>query len=159
MSGGGAVNAGEVRGRLSLDDDFTMKMTQAQKGLQSFSTQWDKASRKLAESAGALLPASLAVTALGVGALRASAQFETAMTKIITIAGESKSELGAMKKAVLDLAPAVGVGPQALADALLVVESTGIRGATALDILKRSAMASSTGLGEAKDIADRKSVV
>jgi TP901 family phage tail tape measure protein len=58
-----------------------------------------------------------------------------------------------MRQAVLDLAPSVGIGPRALADALLVVTSTGFEGAAAMQILELAAKSSAIGMGDTKDVA------
>jgi TP901 family phage tail tape measure protein len=79
--------------------------------------------------------------------------FETAMTKVRTLASESEDNIGRLKQGILDLAPAVGIGPTALAEGLLVIESTGFRGAAAMDILTMSAQASAVGLGDTSAVA------
>jgi TP901 family phage tail tape measure protein len=95
----------------------------------------------------------LPLLAISGAAIKMSTDFESAMTKVETIAGESQGNIGGLSQAILDLAPTVGIGPKQLADALLVVESTGIRGSAALEVLTASAKASAIGLGETKDIA------
>lgn len=112
--------------------------------------EWSSAMKEAGES---LAPVSLAVAGVGAVSLKASSDFESAMLKVSTIAGESADNIGALSEQVLAMSDDVGVGPKALADALLVVESTGIKGAAAMDILERSAKASAAGLGEAKDVA------
>lgn len=92
-----------------------------------------------------------------VGATVAAAKFaidyETNMTRVTTLSGISEQGMQQMKKAVLELAPSVGVGPNELAKALLAVTSTGIKGAEAMDILKLSARATAVGMGDTTTVA------
>ena len=96
---------------------------------------------------------TLPLAAIAVGSVKMAMDFETAMTKVQTLASESEGNIKLLRQAVLDLAPSVGIGPTQLADALLVIESTGFRGAEAMRILEMSAKASAIGLGDAKDVA------
>src|SRR6185436_2567381 len=54
---------------------------------------------------------------------------------------------------ILDLAPAVGIGPQALADAMTKISSTVADTSVALEILDISAKGSAAGMGTALDVA------
>lgn len=112
-----------------------------------------KLGTKAREAGEALMPMSAAVSAAAGVSVKFAADFESAMTKVVTIAGESDTEINKLKQGILDLAPTVGIGPKPLADALLVVESTGLRGQKAMDVLTMSARSSALGLGETKDIA------
>jgi TP901 family phage tail tape measure protein len=150
----GDLNVGTLRATLVLDDQFSSSFNVALRNIEQSNSKIQALGQRL-ENVGQTL--SLRVTAplvaAGGTALKFSNDFELGMTKVVTIAGESADNLAHMKQAVLDLVPAVGIGPRALADGLLVVESTGIKGAQAMEILERSAKASATGLGETKDIA------
>jgi len=92
------------------------------------------------------------VAAAGV-ALKFSTDFEAAMTKVSTLSGIAAEEIGGLSDAVLAMAGDVAKSPQELAAALLSITSTGIKGAQALDILKKSAQAATVGLGDTKDVA------
>jgi TP901 family phage tail tape measure protein len=80
-------------------------------------------------------------------------EFETNTTRLVTLSGVSEDNMQAMKRAMLEMAPAVGVGPGALSEAMLAVTSTGIRGKEALDILNISAKATAIGLGDTTTVA------
>lgn len=150
----GDLNVGTLRATFVLDDQFSSNFNVALRTIEQSNSKIQALGQRL-ENVGQTL--SLRVTAplvaAGGTALKFSNDFELGMMKVVTIAGESADNLAHMKQAVLDLVPAVGIGPRALADGLLVVESTGIKGAQAMEILERSAKASATGLGETKDIA------
>lgn len=112
-----------------------------------------KLGTKAREAGEALMPMSAAVAAAAGAAVKFSLDFDSALMKVVTIAGESQEGIFKLKQGILDLAPTVGIGPKPLADALLVIESTGLRGSQAMDVLTASAKASASGLGETKDIA------
>lgn len=96
---------------------------------------------------------TLPLVAVGVGAVKAAADFETSMVKLITLSNVTEGNMNRMREAVLKMAPAVGIGPGKLAEALLQVTSTGIRGMEAMEILRQSAMGSAIGLGDVTEVA------
>lgn len=124
------------------------------KELQGLEKSWDRTGSKL-QSIGTKLTTAITLPLAGVaaGAIKMSTDFETAMTKVRTLASESAGNMGQLKESVLALAPTVGIGPTQLAEALLAIESTGFRGSEALSILEASAKASAIGLGETDAVA------
>lgn len=93
------------------------------------------------------------LVAAGAAAVKFSSEFETAMTKVQTLSAVSAERVAVMSDEILKLAPVTGIGPKELADGLLVVTSTGLRGAEAMQILAESAKLSAIGLGDTKNIA------
>lgn len=94
------------------------------------------------------------IVAASVASLKFASDFEGDMTKISTLSGGiSKSDLPALKKSILDLGPAVGIGPDALAKAMLVITSTGLDATHGMEVLKESAKGAAVGLGETADVA------
>src|ERR1017187_1853938 len=88
---------------------------------------------------------TLPIVAGAAAVVTASAKYEKSMVLIRTQAGASAAEVKKMSAALLDLAPKVGFGPDALAQSLYHVESSGYRSATALDIVTKSAMLAKIG--------------
>jgi TP901 family phage tail tape measure protein len=127
--------------------------TEFEKTLKGAEAQFNKTGAKL-QSVGTNLTKAftLPLVAGATAAIKFSADFETAMTKTITLAGESKASMEGMRSAVLDMAKETGVGPVALANALVAIESNGLTGSAALEVLKSSAQGSAIGMGEAADI-------
>lgn len=80
--------------------------------------------------------------------VKMASNFQSTMTLIQTQAHASGDEVKYMTKAVLDLAPQVGLAPEKLAEGLYHVESTGLRGKAALDVLKSSAQEAAIGLAD-----------
>ncbi len=67
------------------------------------------------------------------------------MSLIQTQAGASAAEVKRLSQAVIEMSPQVGLGPEALAQGLYHIESAGIRGAKALDLLKVAADGAAVG--------------
>ena len=80
--------------------------------------------------------------------------FEKEMSKVVGLVGVSQKQVNAWKGDILSMSPEVAKPPKELAEAMFFVTSAGLRGADALDVLKKSAKASAAGLGETKTIAD-----
>lgn len=96
---------------------------------------------------------TLPLVGAAAAATKFASDFEKSTTKLVTLSGMSKSQMQEMKQAVLDMAPSVGIGPRALSEALLVVTSTGFKGAEAMSILQMAAQSSAVGMGDTKDVA------
>jgi TP901 family phage tail tape measure protein len=120
----------------------------------AFAAATSKASMA-AVAVGATLTAS--VTAPLVGAAYAAVQFggdfETQMTRVITLAGASRAEVDSLRSQVLALGPATGIGPDELAKGLFVLESYGLKGADAMTVLTTAANMSALGMGTTTDVA------
>lgn len=142
-----ALSVGEIEATLRLRDQMTGELARATQQLNSFGASATAVGRTL--SIGLTAP----IVAAGAAAFKFSSDFETTMTRVGVITDIGIDNIGEMGAAVIALAPTVGIGPTPLAEALLVVASTGLEGAAALDVLEASAKASAVGLGETKDIA------
>jgi TP901 family phage tail tape measure protein len=104
---------------------------------------------------GAVLSATITAPLVGAAAaaLHFGAEFQTEMTKVVTLAGASRAEVDRLEKKVLDLAPAVGVGPAELAKGLFVIESAGFRGAEAMKVLEIAGRMTALGMGTTEETA------
>src|SRR5262245_26039411 len=100
----------------------TAAMSDFEKDIKGLQGKWNRIGGQL-QTVGGNLTRGLTVpmAALGGLALKFSADFETAMTKVQTLSGNSAEQVAEMRKSVLSLAGTVGQGPVALADALLVI--------------------------------------
>ena len=90
----------------------------------------------------------------GKAAFNMAKDFEFSIQKIVGLAGVAQESVNKWRESILKMAPEVAQTPQALADALYFIASSGIKGAEALDVLRVSATAAKAGLGETKVIAD-----
>lgn len=96
----------------------------------------------------AMIGLGIAVAAVGYESVKLAMNFDQTLELVKTQAGAGRAEVDMMKKAILDLAPAVGIGPEKLAEGLYHIESTGFRGKEALDILTASAKLAALGLAD-----------
>ncbi len=92
------------------------------------------------------------VGAAGAG-LKFGSDFETAMTKVSTIAGATVEQAKAIRASIMALAPETGQGPLALAEAMVKIPLAALSAKDAQDVLTASARAAAIGLGEAKEVA------
>ena len=150
------ADAGSIIVRLLADaSQYMQAMGAAGKATGAVGTNMAVVSRKM-ETAGKKMTRAVTLPVLALGAVGAklALNFEDAFTDIEALVGASADEIAHMREAVLDLAPAVGKGPQELAEALYFITSSGLEGSAALDALKASATAAAAGLGDTMTIAD-----
>lgn len=100
----------------------------------------------------ALLGLAAGAVAVGVESVNMASKFQSTMELIATQAHAGQQEVDNMSKAVLALAPTVGIGPEKLAEGLYHVESTGLRGSAALDVVKASAQEAALGMADFDDV-------
>ena len=96
---------------------------------------------------------TLPIVGLGVASAKMAMDFDSAMTKIVSLVGISTDEVAGMRKGVMALSTTTGKSATELANALFVVTSAGLRGDAAMQALEASAKAGAAGLGETNDIA------
>ena len=103
------------------------------------------------------------VTGIGVGmatvgylGVKSAVNYSASLERVRTNAGASQAEVTRMSKAVLDFAASgkAYAGPQALADALFHVESTGYRGAQAMQALTLADQASAMSGANLTDVTN-----
>lgn len=95
-----------------------------------------------------------AAAAVGVESLKLGTEFQESTTQLVTGAGESEENIGKVRKGLLDMAPAVGMGPDALAKAMFLVESAGFHGAAGLNVMKAAAEGAKIGGADATTVAN-----
>ncbi len=135
--------------------------TSAKKAVEDIGTAADKSATQLValgrglKEAGTLMTAAFTVPIVGAAAaaVHFGGDFETQMTRVVTLAGASTTEVAGLRSQVLALGPATGVGPAELAKGLFVLESYGLRGAVAMDALTTAAKMSALGMGETSEVA------
>ena len=97
---------------------------------------------------------ALAAVAVGVESLRLATSFQTATTQLVTGAGESEEKIKLVTDGLLKMAPAVGIGPTALAKAMFLVESAGYHGAEGLKVMQAAAEGAKVGGADATVVAN-----
>jgi TP901 family phage tail tape measure protein len=163
----GILDIGTLRGAIELEDRLTPstsritgQLEHAGAALGLFDSRLGRVGLQMAtfgrltSLAGDRLSFLLAPVGLVTAAItKLGTDFEKSMLKVVNLAGISEEAMQRMRRQVLDLAPAVGRGPNELAQGLYAIASVGMRGAEAMQILDRSARASAIGLGETNDVA------
>lgn len=105
---------------------------------------------------GYLASASLTapIVLAGKSVAKLSADFEFAMQKIVGLTGTAQTTVNAWSKDIVSIGKEFGRKPQELAEGLYFIASSGIQGSQALDVLKVSAKAAASGLGDTQSIAN-----
>jgi len=98
--------------------------------------------------------ATAAVVAIGVASTKMAGDYQQATTLLVTGAGESEDAIGKVRDGLLKMAPAVGIGPTALAKAMFMVESAGFHGAAGLTVMAAAAQGAKVGGAEATTVAN-----
>lgn len=133
--------------------EFTAKMGEARGEMVATAKSGQGAFTGLASlGKAALIGLGIAAVAVSAESVKMASDFQSAMEKVHTQAGASQSEVDALGKKVLALAPTVGIGPETLADGLYHVESAGFRGAQAMDILTAAAKGAAVGGANLEDV-------
>lgn len=148
-----AISVGEIEATLTLKDQLSSSLKIATQNLDKMGTTLQQVGTQMRTvGTNMALSVTAPLVAAGTAALKFSSDFQTTMTKVGNLTDIGAEHIGDMKDAILALAPTVGIGPTALGEGLLVIASTGLKGAKALDVLEQSAKASAVGLGETRDI-------
>lgn len=122
----------------------------------------DKATRAMNTTAqkwrtvGYLASATLTapIVMAGKAAINLAKDYEYSMQKIVGLTGEAQSSVNKWNDEILKMGPEVARGPKELAEALYFISSSGIKGAEAMDVLKLSAKAATSGMGSTQDMAN-----
>jgi TP901 family phage tail tape measure protein len=91
--------------------------------------------------------------AAGAG-VKFAVDFQKSMEQVHTQAGATQGEVKKMSAEVLKMAPATEQGPVALSKALYLLESVGLRGATALAALRAASKGAAVGGADLTDTTD-----
>ena len=137
---------------------FTAGLAKAKGELTGFAAEADASGKKASSSMNGIGIASLAVVggvaAIGAASIKSASDFQASMTLVQTQAGASAAEVQKMTTAVLGLAPTVGIGPDQLSAGLYHVESAGIRGAKALNLLTIAAEGAKVGNADLESVTN-----
>lgn len=149
LSGGTEVEAEAAKATAAVEETeaATAKANKSAartgNGIRSSLTKQISSIRTIGRALTKYVTIPLAAVAIGSGVM--AAHFDRSMNLVATDAGGSVKEVGRLKGEVLDLARHSQFGPQALADSLFHVESSGYRGAKALRVLNEAQRLATTG--------------
>ena len=102
----------------------------------------------------AALGLSTAFVGFSVASVKAAGNFQTAMTQLVTGAGESQKNLKMVSDGILQMAPQVGTTTTALAQGMYMIESAGYHGAAGLTVLKAAAEGAKVGNADLQTVAN-----
>ena len=150
------MNVGTITALLSLRDvNFKAGLVKARTGMAALGKQLGVIGKKMTATGKKMFTKlTMPILAVAGASLKMAADFETGMTKIVTLVGISSEAVDGMKETVIDLSRATGIAATELADGLFFITSVGLRGEKALEALEAAAKASALGLGEVATIAD-----
>ncbi len=101
-----------------------------------------------------LLVAGTAVVGLGAASIKMAGDFNAGLTTLVTGAGESKKNLQLIHDGILAMSPAVGQLTRDLIAGAYMIESSGQRGAQALNTLRDAAEGAKVGAASLADVAN-----
>lgn len=147
-----------VRIRLeALVSGFQSAMQNASRSVTGFGSTTQTSTRRAGRSMSGLVGIAAGVgvgVAAGLGrASSAFSDFEESAIRLRTQIGLTAAEADEMSQAARNVGRETGIGAQEAVDASFFIQSSGLRGAEAMDALERSAQAARIGLGETEDIA------
>lgn len=108
-------------------------------------------------SGGVGIGAAAAAAGVAVAAglmVKAAGDFQASMTRLVTSAGESESNLKMVSAGVLQVARDTGTGTTQLAQAMYTIESGGQHGAAGLKVLEAAAQGAKTENADLVTVAD-----
>lgn len=108
------------------------------------------------QSAGTILTTAftLPIAAAGVAAYKLSSDFETAMTKVYTIADETTLSMSEMSDEIIDLSNETGQSASSLAEAAYEAISSGIKTADAVSFVSQATKLATAGFTDAATSVD-----
>lgn len=98
--------------------------------------------------------AALGAAAAATASAKIAASFQADTELIHTQAGASQAEVDKMRLSIQAMVHEVGTSPDELAKGLYHIESVGLRGAQALDVLKASALGAKVGLADMESVTN-----
>ena len=147
-----AVSVGTIVAYLELQDRLSGQLQAAASKVEAFGQKAQAVGSQLQSWGAQMLPLSVGIGAVGAAGLTMSGRFEKDLGTIVNLVGINSQQVDEWRDSLLEMAPAVGVGPDALAKALFTITSGGIRGAEALQIVENAAKATALGLGDTAEI-------
>lgn len=135
--------------------EFMAKMGEARREVTKLGTESSGHMQKFAAvGKAALIGVAVGAVAIGAESVKMASDFQSSMELIRTQAGASQSEVNSMSKAVLSLAGQTATAPEVLSEGLYHLESSGLRGAKALEALKVAAEGAKVGHADLESVTN-----
>jgi TP901 family phage tail tape measure protein len=123
--------------------------------LQGFGSQMQAMGQSVARvGKGLTVGVTLPIVGVGVAATKMAMDFDTSLTKMVSLVGLTRGEVDGMRGDIIDMASQYGKSAKEAADAMFFITSAGLRGSDAMDTLEASLKGAAVGLGDVQTIAD-----
>jgi TP901 family phage tail tape measure protein len=151
-----SVQVGSAFGKIEID------FSGVKRGVDAAVSQlsaFEKATKRIGgqlKSAGDEMTAAitLPLVAAGVAASKMGMEFEESMQHIVGLVGISQRQVNEWSQDLRAMGPELGRAPRELSEALYQVTSSGVESGKALEVVRQSAKAAASGLGETQVVAD-----
>lgn len=100
------------------------------------------------------LGVTLPIVGVGVAATKMAMDFDTSLTKMVSLVGLTRDEVDGMRGDIITMASQYGKSAKEAADAMFFITSAGLRGSDAMETLEASLKGAAIGLGDVQTIAD-----
>jgi TP901 family phage tail tape measure protein len=97
---------------------------------------------------------TLPIVGVGVAATKMAMDFDSSMTKMVSLVGLTRDEVDGMRSDIIKMASQYGKSGKEAADAMFFITSAGLRGSDAMETLEASLKGAAIGLGDVQTIAD-----
>lgn len=147
-----------IRGALVLDDQWSGPLAAWDRRMASAGQTIDRFATRVQSVGLTLTPMSLAITAVGGAAIRASLDFERAMNQIQGVAQPTTRELEAVRKKAIEMGAATVFSATDAANAMLSLNKAGLstgESMAGVDKVLQLAAASGLTMADAADMAAR----
>ena len=118
-------------------------------------TQLESVGKKMANVGKSLtVGVTLPIVGVGVAATKMAMDFDTSLTKMVSLVGLTRDEVDGMRGDIITMASQYGKSAKEAADAMFFITSAGLRGSDAMETLEASLKGAAIGLGDVQTIAD-----
>lgn len=140
-----ATSIGELKGRITLDDQFSKEL--------------DKAGKKIKSIGSALLPMSAAFAGVGIAATKFATDLNKSMANVATLIPNSAERVNELKRDVQDLAVETGKSTEDISGGMYQIISAFGDATDTTEKLRINAMAAAAGLATTTDAISLTSAV
>jgi TP901 family phage tail tape measure protein len=123
--------------------------------MQAFGSQMQSMGQSIAKVGKSMtVGVTLPIVGVGVAATKMAMDFDTSLTKMVSLVGLTRTEVDGMRGDIIAMASQYGKSAKEAADAMFFITSAGLRGADAMETLEASLKGAAIGLGDVETIAD-----
>jgi TP901 family phage tail tape measure protein len=140
--------AADIKALQAASTTMGTRMQNVGSQMQDFGRSVSKVGKSM--TVGVTLP----IVGVGVAATKMAMDFDTSLTKMVSLVGLTRGEVDGMRGDIIEMASQYGKSAKEAADAMFFITSAGLRGSDAMDTLEASLKGAAVGLGDVQTIAD-----